>query len=340
MAAVELGRLHPVHTALSRNSDGVYTLKDLDARAATASYTRDELISFVSANRRIIQGSLTDPLSLPPRYIAFATLYNKQFHVTTKFNVPHGHAFPTRLAGPGLRFLGLVAARPLVPRRNPRDRHQSQAPNNWRTAIPPNHMGQSRPMVGQSSSRRQRSEAGEFVLTAERHDVVTNLLLDMVMGKDTSPVNSPPVRESPAVRRGGASLRRPTQQPGKRHNSTPYARPQKICPIIVPTKSSPDLGSSPIDQKISGLPTADDIPNADKPRDTVPINTCPSPSDSDIELVNTPSSVSSELTTTSEDVDMHTENDKSSDSPTSKVPTVELADLSISKDSAIAESAK
>ncbi|KDQ31065.1 hypothetical protein PLEOSDRAFT_1075253 [Pleurotus ostreatus PC15] len=148
------------------------------------------------------------------------------------------------------------------------------------------------------------------------------------MGKDTSPGNSPPVRESPAVRRGGASLRRPTQQPGKRHNSTPYARPH------------PDLGSSPIDQKISGLPTPDDIPNTDKPRDTVPINTCPSPSDSDIELVNTPSSVSSELTTISEDVDMHTENDKSSDSPTSKVPTVELADLSISKDSAIAESAK
>ncbi|KDQ25472.1 hypothetical protein PLEOSDRAFT_1078009 [Pleurotus ostreatus PC15] len=160
------------------------------------------------------------------------------------------------------------------------------------------------------------------------------------MGKDTSPVNSPPVRESPAVCRGGASLRRPTQQPGKRHSSTPYARPQKICPTIVPTKSSPDLGSSPIDQKISGLPTPDDIPNADKPRDTVPINICPSPSDSDIELVNTPSSVSSELTTISEDVDMHTENDKSSDSPTSKVPTVELADLSISKDSAIAESAK
>ncbi|KAF4581689.1 hypothetical protein EYR40_002701 [Pleurotus pulmonarius] len=340
MAAVELRRLHPVHTALSRNSHGVYTLKDLDARVATASYTRDELISFVSANRRIIQGSLTDPLSLPPQYIAFATLYNKQFHITTKFNVPHGHAFLTRLAGPGLRFLGLVAARPIVPRRNPRDHQRSQAPYNRCTAVPTNHMSQSRPMVGQSSGRHRRSEAGEFILAAERHDVVTNLLLDMVMGNNTPPVNPPPVRESPAVRRGGAFLRRPTQEPEKRHNSTPYARPKKIRPTIVPTKPSPNLGSSPIDQKISDLPTPDDIPNADKPRNTVPIDTCPSPSDSDIELVNTPSSVSSELTTISEDVDMGAEDDKPSDSLTSKVPTVELADLSISKDSATAEGAK
>lgn len=340
MAAVELGKLHPVHTALTRNSEGFYSLKDLDSHAPTAIYTRNKLISFVNANRRIIQGTLTDPLSLPARYIAFATLYNKQFHIRTKFNVPHGHAFPTRIAGPGLRFLGLVAARPSIPRRNPRDHHQSQAPYNRCASISASHMGQSRPMVGQRPGGHRRSEAGEFTLTAERHDAVTNLLLDMVMGNNVSPVNLPPVRESPAVRRGGASLRRATQKPEKRHNSTPYARPRKIHPTIVPTKPSPNPDSSPIDQKISDLPTPDDIPNADKPRNTVPINTCPSPSDSDIELVNTPSSVSSKLTTISEDVEMNDVNDKPSASPTSKVPTVELADLSISKDSAAAESAE
>ncbi|KDQ32394.1 hypothetical protein PLEOSDRAFT_1074549 [Pleurotus ostreatus PC15] len=160
----------------------------------------------------------------------------------------------------------------------------------------------------------------------------------MSSGVPTAP--SLPVRESSAVRRGGASLRPATQKHEKHHRPTTYTRTKKIRPTIIPTKPSRSTSSSPIDQKISDLPTSDDIPNTDKPRETVPIDTCPSPSDSDIELVNTPSSVSSELTTISEDVDMNVENDKASDSPLSKVPTVELADLSISQGSAIAESAK
>ncbi|KAG9222581.1 hypothetical protein CCMSSC00406_0000541 [Pleurotus cornucopiae] len=328
MSAAELGRLHPIHTALTRNPEGSYSLRDLDSRVCSAAYTRDELISFVSANRRIISGTLTNPLSLPPRYIGFATLYNKQGQITTKFNLPHGHAFTTRIAGPGLRFLGLVAARPSIPRKDPRNHYRSQTSHGRRATVPPNYVGQSRPTVGQSSNGPRHPEAGEFILTAERHDVVTNLLLDMVMGNKTPTTNFPPVRESPAVRRSGASLRR---------SSTPYARPKKVRPTIVPT--NPGSSPSSREQKISGIPVPDVIPNADKPRETIPINTCPSPSESDIELVNTPSSASSDLATISEDVDMNDSPDKPSASPTSKVPTVELADLSISKDPAAADGA-
>ncbi|KAF9495083.1 hypothetical protein BDN71DRAFT_1507025 [Pleurotus eryngii] len=164
----------------------------------------------------------------------------------------------------------------------------------------------------------------------------------MVMGNNSVPAtHSLPVHKSPVVHHNGASLRPSTQKPEKRHTSTSYNQTKKTWPskTIIPANSGSNPSLSLVDQMILDLPTPNNIPNTDKLCSSIPADTCPSPSVSDIKLVNTPSS-SSELTDVSEDINMNKAEDKPSASPTTKIPTVELVDLSISKDSTIAKCTK